>query len=519
MIDAETRSAIWALYKQGKTKRELARLFDLDKKTVIKIIKHEGKPPGKTRKDKVDPNRELIKQVHKRCEGFARRTHEVLTQEYGIEIGYSTLNRRIAEIAAEENKREDDSPPQVAKPGEFMQHDTSPHLVTVGGRRVSLQCAGLYFRYSKVRYIKYYRSFDKFAMKSFLFEAALFWKHLAGQCMIDNTSLSVLRGTGPNAIFHDDMNAFAKRLGFAWVAHPLKKPNWKAGKERNFRTVETNFLPGRTFKDMDDLNQQALSWATEWYFRHPDEKTKLIPADQWENEKPYLKAIPDFIPPPFREYDRQADKNGFIPVQANHYWIPRAKSQTVKVVEIPGRIKIYLIGSREPEIEYPLKPSDVKYERVTPENCPMKKKPHHSYQTSQAEELKLRQSYGDIMSQYLTFISTKEGSVRYRNPFIKNLYSLSLRLAPGVFKKSIERALTYKINSIEAIERIALQLMRLDAQEWPDVANPDSFEAREAYLEGRLSDEPDLFSYAQLLKPTEPKTDGGSNHGTGSEDG
>lgn len=517
MIDAETRSAIWTLFKQGKTKREIARLFELDKKTVIKIIKQEGQLPRATRKDKIKPDFDLIKRIHKECEGYARRTHEVLTQEYSVAIGYSTLNRLLEEIAEENEKNRDVGPPLVVTPGEFMQHDTSPHLIKLGGKPTLLQCAGLYFRYSKVRYIKYYRSFNKFAMKSFMHEAASFWESVAGKCMIDNTSLAVLRGTGPDAIFHDDMNAFAKRLGFEWAAHPLKKPNWKAGKERNFRTVETNFIPGRKFQDMDDLNRQALAWATEWYFRHPDDKTKLVPADQWEVEKPYLKAIPDYVQPPHQDYDRQADKNGFIPVYANYYWIPGVKQQTVKVVEYPGHIKVY--RNREILIEYPLKPCDVKYQRVTPEGCAMQKKPHRSHLTSAAEETKLRAADGDAIARYLDFIQSKDGSVRYRNPFIKNLYSISLRVAPSVFEQVIERALTFKINSCEAIERIAVQLMRTDATEWPEVSASEGFETREAYLDGRLSDEPDLFSYAKLLKPTDNDTHGGTDDGSGTEDG
>jgi hypothetical protein len=517
MIDAETRSAIWTLYKQGKTKRELARLFELDKKTVLKIIKNEGRAPVGLRKDRIEPDPELIKRVHKRCEGFSRRTHEVLTKEYGIEIGYSTLNRRLAEIAAENEKKSGDGPPIAAIPGEFMQHDTSPHVLKLGGKQTLLQCAGLYFRYSKVRYIKYYRSFNQFAMKSFMYEALLFWKHAAGKCMIDNTSLAILRGTGPGAIFHDDMNAFARRLGFEWVAHPLNKPNWKAGKERNFRTVETNFIPGRTFKDLDDLNRQALAWATQWYFRHPNDKTKLVPADQWETEKSYLKAIPDYVQPPYLEYNRQADKNGFIPVHTNYYWVPGVKSKSVKVVECPGLIKIY--RNRDIVIEYALTSSEVKYQRITPEGCPMRNKPHRSHLTSQEEEAKLRKKHGESMIRYLEFIHSKEGAVRYRNLFIKNLYGISLRVAPGVFEKTIERAMAYRINSCEAIERIASQLMRLDIQDWPEVTPCDDFESREAYQAGRLSDEPDLFSYANLLNPTDHKPEGGTDDGTGSKDG
>lgn len=514
MIDAETRSAIWNLYKQGKTKRALSTLFELDKRTISKIIKQEGQLPIAPRKDKIAPDRELIKQVHKRCEGFARRTHEVLTQEYSVQIGYSTLNRLLAEIKAENDKKRNQGPPLVAKPGQFMQHDTSPHLIKLSNRPTLLQCAGLYFRFSKVRYIKYYRSFDKFAMKGFLHEALTFWKYVAGTNMIDNTSLAVLRGTGPDAIFHDDMNAFGRRCGFEWAAHPLMKPNWKAGKERNFRTVETNFIPGRTFKNMEDLNRQAFEWATGWYFRHPDDKTKLIPAEQWEIEKPFLTAMPDYLEPPYRDHTRQADNNGFIPVYANYYWIPGIKDQEVKVVEYPGCIKVY--RNRELLIEYPLKSSDVKYQQITPEGYEVQKKPRHLHLTSAAEETKLR-SQSETVVRYLDFIKSKAGAVRYRNQFVKNLYGISLRLAPGVFDNTLERALAFQINNCEAIERIAVQLMRADIKDWPEVAPSDNFDDRESYLEGRLSDEPDIFSYGKLLNPTKNDDDGGNDNGSGSE--
>lgn len=461
--------------------------------------------PDVRRKDKIEPDRQLISRIHKDCRGFARRTHEVLTQEYSIEIGYSTLNRLLREMEAANNTRDDRGPPLVVEPGQDMQNDTSPHLVTVGKRRSILQCAGLYYRYSKPRYIKYYPSFDKFAMQGFMHEALMFWKYSAKRCVIDNTSVVVLRGTGENAVFHDDMNAFARRFGFEWVAHPLKKPNWKAGKERNFRTVETNFLPGRTFKNMEDLNRQALEWATEKYFRHPDDKTKLVPADQWEIEKPYLTRVGDFIEPPYRVYQRQADNNGFIPVYANYYWIPKVKQEAVKVIEYPGRIKAY--RNRELLIEYPLKPCDVKYERVAPDSYDVEKKPRNLHLTSEAEEVKLRANHGEGMARYIEFVRSKEGAVRNRNQFVRNLYGISLRVAPGVFSQAIERALAYKVNNCEVIERIAAQLMRADIREWPEVASPAGFEERAAYQEGRISDEPDLFSFAQLHNPTDDGTD------------
>ena len=58
------------------------------------------------------------------------------------------------------------------------------------------------------------------------------------------------------------MEAFARQYGFEFRCHALKHANRKAGEERSFWTVETNFLPGRTFQNLEDLNRQALEWST-----------------------------------------------------------------------------------------------------------------------------------------------------------------------------------------------------------------------------------------------------------------
>jgi len=180
------------------------------------------------------------------------------------------------------------------------------------------------------------------------------------------------------------------------------------------------------------------------------------------------------------------------------------------VIEYPGRIKIF--RGRQILIEYLLKPEDVKYQQVWPENLTKApNKPRKIRLTSEEDELKLR-AYGDFIGNFLDFIQSKEGAIRYRNQFVKNLYSLSLRIAPGVFQKTIERAHAFKINSIEAIERIAIQLMRVDVQDWPEISSTKDFENRLAYQDGRLTAEPDLFSWAKFASKNE-----GSDDGSGSE--
>lgn len=505
MINAEKRKVVWVLFREGKTKKEIARLLGIDPKTVRQIIKSHGVLPESSRKDKVHIDPTLLENVYRQCKGWGQRTYEVLVEEYGIDIGYSTLTRLIREM--ELNQPPNSRCVEVeVKPGAEMQHDTSPYDLVIGGKLTRVQCSGLYFRYSKIRYIKFYLSFNRFAMKSFFYEALMYLKYAAEICVIDNTNLAVLHGTGKNAVFVPEMNSFAKQFSFSWLAHEVNHPDRKGGKERNFHTVESNFIPGRTFRNLTDLNLQAFEWASNRYARRPHDRTKLIPIETFEIEKPYLNPIPAYVEPPMVEYDRYIDKYGYVSVHGNYYWIPGVKRETVKVVEKPGKIQVY--KDRKLLIEHVMAAADIKEEKIKPPGVNVPQKPCNQKQTSQEEETKLRAA-GEIVGQYLDFIKSAEGGVKQRHSFIKNLYGLFIRTAPSVFSLTIERAISYKINSIESLERMATQLMRTEAQDWPTTTSHGTYQDRPAYHEGRFSDEPDLFNYQSLLNPKkgEPSND------------
>src|SRR5207249_2028010 len=102
----------------------------------------------------------------------------------------------------------------------------------------------------------------RFKMKCFFHQGLMFWGAAARRCIIDNTNLARLRGTGANALIVPEMEAFAKQYGFEFKCHALKHPDRKAGEERSFRFVETNFLPGGTFGSLEELNHHALQWST-----------------------------------------------------------------------------------------------------------------------------------------------------------------------------------------------------------------------------------------------------------------
>lgn len=323
MIKPDKRNAIFLLHEEGHSDRKIARLVGVNRKTVSKILKKESEPASDARKGKIIIDEEILRGEYKNCNGYLERVHEILTEDYGYKIGYSTLTLRVRELGL--GKKQTSRSCHVPDvPGDEQQYDTSPFEIKLNGIKTKVICSGIYLRYSKMRYIKFYRSDNRFNMKCFIDEALRYWGYCAGACIIDNTCLAIWYGSGYSAVFYPEMIKFAANYGFEWKAHMIGHANRKAGKERNFFTVITNFLAGRTFLNMEDLNKQAFDWATDRFAKRPQAKTKLIPIDTFEKEKAYLNKLPAYVPEPYQIItpDRIVNPYGFIAFEGNYYWVP-----------------------------------------------------------------------------------------------------------------------------------------------------------------------------------------------------
>lgn len=210
MIDPDKRKAIFQLHAEGMSLREISRRLHVSRKTVRKIIQQQSQMPDTVRKDKRKIDPDLLRRLYHECRGWAERVHERLQEEEDIQIGYSTLTRILRDLGLGKSRpaRCDHVPDE---PGAEMQHDTSDYCVPLAGQRTKVIASLIYLRYSKRRYLKFYRVFNRFTMKCFFHEALMYWSHSAGQCIIDNTNLARLRGTGKRAVIAPEMAAFSKR--------------------------------------------------------------------------------------------------------------------------------------------------------------------------------------------------------------------------------------------------------------------------------------------------------------------
>jgi hypothetical protein len=497
MISDEQKQVILHLYHEGKGKKRIARELRLNIKSVRRAISESGsaKLPRRNSKD-IDIG--LLKTLYDSCDGYIQRIYEKLNEEHGCNIGYSTLSRllRAKGIGVEVKPR---SPHLEVYPGIEMQHDTSPFWVLVAGKKVKAIASGLYLRYSKMRYVKFYPCFNRFMMKCFLHEALMFWGHSAGTCIIDNTNLAVHSGSGSRAVFNEEMELFSRKHGYRWKAHEIGCPNRKAGKERNFYTLETNFFPGRSFVSWADLNKQVFEWATVRYAQRPHSQTKLIPIQLFEEEKKHMTALPGWMEAPYESYERVIDEYGYVAYEGNYYWVPQTEIKEIKIIRYEQKIKIFT--SLKEYKEYTLPEPGTHNQEFGKENAPpFHPQPKSMKKSCDIEEEKLR-AMGPAVTTYLDWLINSK--VRTKSKLIRELYLLSQKISVSLFTEVLENALLYQVTSLEVLRDSAVQKLHLCVLPPVENLNYGDYTDREAYQEGRFSQERQMDFYSELTEPSE----------------
>lgn len=495
MIAAEKRKALFLLHQEGMSLREISSRMGISRNALRSVIALKGEMPATTRGEKQPMDVELLRRLYEECDGWVQRMHEKLREEEGITVPYQTLTRklRVLGISTPQQERCASMPDE---PGAEMQHDTSTYTIPLGGHRTRVIASLLYLRYSKRRYLKFYRAFNRFKMKCFFHEALMFWGYAARECIIDNTNLARLRGTGADAVIVPEMEAFGKQYGFRFRCHQIGHANRKAGEERSFWTVETNFLPGRAFQSMDDLNAQALEWATARMDHRPQGKARLIPSQAFEHERTCLIELPPHLPAPYLLHGRGTDQYGYVAFAGNFYWLPGTARETVKVLEYAAKLQL-CVGT-ECVAEYPLPSEGVRNAKFSPPGQPSPPgHPRNCKQPTQEEEKRLR-AVSPGVDAYLSFALKLMGIARHR--FIRELFALSRQMTPTLFIRTVERALRYRIADIETLRRIAQLYLVQGEPLLPQPAVDEGFRDRDAYRQGHLTDAPDFSQYDKMLE-------------------
>jgi hypothetical protein len=143
--------------------------------------------------------------------------------------------------------------------------------------------------------------------------------------------------------------------------------------------------------------------------------------------------------------------------------------------------------------EYPLPSDGIKNAHYSPAGQPRPRHlPKHRKNGSQQEEQRLR-ALGPEVAAYVDDALSRLGLQRHR--FLRELFALSRRVTPAVFVQALQRARRYRVVELRSLERIVWLCMSQQEPPLPQTEVDDHFRERPAYLEGCLTDEPDLSLY------------------------
>jgi transposase len=452
MLDLDTRQAVFALKSKGHGIRAIARTLKVSKNSVRQILRSgQREVPRIERADQAEPHMDEIQEQFARCEGNLVRVWEELAAR-GIAIPYSTLTAacRRRGIGVEDKKPAGE---YDFAPGKEMQHDTSPHKVKVAQRQRLLQCAALWLGYSRMIFAQCYPTFNRFYCKVLLTEAFVEFGGAAEQCTVDNTSVIVASGSGPDAVIAPEMVAFAERFGFTFVAHAIGDANRSAGVERTFHYIENNFYPGREFASLDDLNQQLRAWCikvNQAFRRH----LQARPVELFRVEQPQLKPLPLHIPEVYALHRRSVDLCGYVRVHTNRYSAPpELIGRELEARESIDRMRIF--------DGHKLVATHPRYEEGARERSTL---PEHRYADRWQcrkpkppplpEELVLRAGPRPLGAM-VDAIKARRGARAVRH--IRELHRMYLDYPTGPLCRALEVAIEYGVTDTARIEEMALK--------------------------------------------------------------
>jgi hypothetical protein len=405
--------------------------------------------PARASTDKTEPHAELVREIYQRCEGNRVRVAEELAKRE-VTIAYSTLTAGLRRLGVGVRVKQP-AGQYIFDPGEEMQHDTSPHHLELGGRRRQAQTASLVLGYSRMRFQQSYPSWNRFWCKVFMSDALIFLDGAAERCMVDNSSVVIARGTGKNATIAPEMEAFAQRFGFTFVAHELGDANRSGKVERPFHHYEHNFLAGRTFTDWDDLRAQARVWCE----RQNSEFRKYLqasPIELWNAERPTLRHLPVYVPAVYTLECRIVDVEGFIHLAGNRYSAPAALlGRRLEVRAYKDRVVLF---DGKQQVAEHRRVEDGQAARVTnPEHRAQRRKPGEPPRLLPEEQV-LRGA-GDHIAQLGALVKSRHGTRGLRR-----LHRLYLDYPNEALAKAAATALAFGLHDLDRIERLVLRTVR-----------------------------------------------------------
>jgi transposase len=336
VIGQQQWQAIRERHAGGQSISAIARDLDLDRKTVRTAVRQEVWAPysREPRRRELDAHLDWLRERAPQVNYSARILHQELTCQRGFEGCYETVKvavrplRAAASLAALTQRRFETAP------GEQAQVDWGQWKTKFGEVSVVVHVLVMTLGYSRRAYCEGFLN-EQIANVLAAHERA--FAYFGGRCetlLYDRMRTVVIGSEDGKPKLNQTFESFAKHWGFTPRLCRPYRAKTKGKVESGVKYVKRNFAPGRTFRDLDDLNDQLLTWLANVSDLRVHGTTHERPIDRFAAEAAAL--VPTANQPSFLEAmvrDRVVAEDWLVTIDCNRYSVPfQLIGQTVQVV-------------------------------------------------------------------------------------------------------------------------------------------------------------------------------------------
>lgn len=454
MKDEQLENNLVSLYARGWSQRRLSREFGISRQRVKRIIEQNDEQrestnttpqsTAKKRGSKLDPYYDYIDELlatFKDPPITNQRVYELL-QEKGYPGKISILRDYLL---SKRGKKQ--AAPIIASPtapGQRASHDWSEYQIDFFAGKQKVTLFSIILNYSRRQYIEVVEDKSQSTLFKCLVNTFLYYGGVPQEIKSDNQKACVDRWEMGKPVFNKHYLGFASHYRFTPLSITPGKPRENLKIERPFYYLETNFLNGRKFIDLQDLKKQLVEWLQQYSDQHIHRTTGKKPIDLYQLEYSYLQALPS------RQYDtsileyRVVNNESAIQWANNYYIVPSQHMQHQCLVRVSDQQIIIYSTAGEQIAQYPLASAKSKGIYI---GRHQKKSRDHLKSQEIAERLKV---LGPTMEQYMGILKNQDPKC-YLSQW-RLLLNLKLNYYPEDINKAVQRALTYKVYDARNVE-------------------------------------------------------------------
>lgn len=351
MVALEERFMIREMYRKGVSISEIARQTGRDRKTVRQIATAPELSPPKPQRlakaCKIDPYAGYLER--RMAEGVlnARKLYaEILAQ------GYPGKESQVREFV--HDRRPEKEPTGSIRfetaPGEQGQVDWGHFgFITHHGRTCRLYAFVMTLGWSRACYVRFTISADTTWFIRCHLHAFAYLGGVPRRLLYDNLKSVVERRDADDVVhWNPRFLDFADVAGFSLQACKPYRPQTKGKVENGVKYVRGNFWPGLHFRDLEDLNAQALTWLNTTANPRVHGTTGEVPFTRLRAEG-LQEASKAFTYDTSVMVTRRSSKDCVISYEGNLYSVPAASARKTLQVNITeaGELVICSAGGQE----------------------------------------------------------------------------------------------------------------------------------------------------------------------------